>query len=146
MTELGAIGVVQPGFVDVVGTRTGDARFDDATWMPFRSAVERGVTVAGSSDDPCGPRAPLVVSEFGITRRTSGSDVIEEDQALSRQYWLRAYTVGAATAGGQLQERGTLAIGKRADLVAVDGLEDSKPSVWATWVAGERVFNRDPGS
>jgi predicted amidohydrolase YtcJ len=144
MAELGVIGVVQPGFVEVLGSRLGELRFDDVTWLPFASALERGVTLAGSSDDPCGPRAPLVVSPLGANRRTSGNDVLHPEESVALVDWLRAYTVGAATAGGQETERGSLRAGKRADLVAVDGALEvgAAPEVWATWVAGELAFCR----
>jgi predicted amidohydrolase YtcJ len=144
MAALGVIGVVQPGFVEVMGSRIGDLRFDDATWLPFGSALERGVTLAGSSDDPCGARAPLVVSSLGATRRPSQNHLLHPEESVAVEDWLRAYTTGAATAGGQAAERGTLRAGKRADLVAVDGaIEPSEaPRVWATWVAGELAFSR----
>jgi predicted amidohydrolase YtcJ len=144
MAELGVIGVVQPGFVEVMGSRIGDLRFDDVTWLPFASALERGVTLAGSSDDPCGPRAPLVVSPLGASRRAGNNKVLHPEESVALEDWLRAYTLGAAIAGGQDSERGTLREGKRADLVAVDGeLEPgAAPSVWATWVAGELAFRR----
>lgn len=144
MAELGVIGVVQPGFVEVMGSRIGEVRFDDATWLPFASALERGITLAGSSDDPCGPRAPMEVSRLGRSRRTSNNHVLHPEESVALEDWLRAYTVGAATAGGQDTERGTLRAGKRADLVVVDGELNGEeaPPVGATWVAGELAFCR----
>jgi predicted amidohydrolase YtcJ len=144
MVELGAIGVVQPGFVEVMGSRIGDLRFDDATWLPFASALERGVMLAGSSDDPCGQRAPMVVSPLGASRRTSNNHVLHPEESVPLDDWLRAYTLGAAVAGGQEAERGTLSAGKRADLVVLDGTleRETAPPVWATWVAGELAFDR----
>jgi predicted amidohydrolase YtcJ len=132
------------GFVEVMGSRLGELRFDDATWLPFASALERGITLAGSSDDPCGQRAPLVVSQFGATRRTTNGHVLHPEETVAVEDWLRAYTLGAATAGGHDRERGTLRAGKRADLVALDGgLEgEAVPQVWATWIAGELAFCR----
>jgi predicted amidohydrolase YtcJ len=144
MADLGVIGVVQPGFVEVMGSRLEEFRFDEATWLPFASALERGVTLAGSSDDPCAQRAPLVVSPLGVSRRTSNNHVLHPEESVALEDWLRAYTLGAATAGGQLAERGTLRTGKRADLVILDGELDgaTAPPVWATWVAGELAFSR----
>jgi hypothetical protein len=63
--------------------------------------------------------------------------------------WLRAYTSGAAWAGGQEDERGSLTPGKRADLVVVEGRLDAAapPRVVETWVAGVRVHvARSPGN
>jgi predicted amidohydrolase YtcJ len=146
MADLGIVGVVQPGFVEVMGSRIGDLRFDDSTWLPFASALERGVTIAASSDDPCAARAPMVVSPLGVSRRTSNNHLLHPEESVPLEDWLRAYTLGAATAGGQTAERGSLSAGKRADLVVLDGDVDGEtaPPVWATWVAGELVFRATP--
>jgi predicted amidohydrolase YtcJ len=53
--------------------------------------------------------------------------------------WLHAYTAGAAFAGGQENERGSLTPGKRADLVVLDRTGDT-PTVAETWIGGERVY------
>lgn len=141
MAAMGAVGVVQPGFVDHVGENVGDFRPDDAAWLPFGALVEAGVRLAGSSDDPCGPVAPLAAAAFGTLRRTHTGREFGIDQSLPFRDWLEAYTVGAAYAGGQERERGTITPGKRADLVVLDGPLDasSPPSVAETWVAGVRA-------
>jgi predicted amidohydrolase YtcJ len=56
--------------------------------------------------------------------------------------WLHAYTMGAAIAGGQEHERGSITPGKRADLVALDA-GSGAPRVMATWVAGACVWSSD---
>jgi hypothetical protein len=68
--------------------------------------------------------------------------VLRANQAVGYERWLQAYTDGAARAGGQERERGTLTPGKRADLVVVDGVleAESPPRVVETWVAGRRVW------
>jgi predicted amidohydrolase YtcJ len=68
--------------------------------------------------------------------------VLTPEQAVPFDEWLRAYTIGAAWAGGQEAERGSLTPGKRADLVVLEGALDAEdpPRVVETWVAGERVF------
>jgi predicted amidohydrolase YtcJ len=85
-----------------------------------------------------------VVSPLGASRRTSNNYVLHPEESVALEDWLRAYTLGAATAGGQDAERGTLRAGKRADLVVVDGeLElGAAPRISATWVAGELAFQR----
>ena len=77
-----------------------------------------------------------------------GSPAREPCSARSRRCptrtWLRAYTAGAAYAGGQEHERGTLTPGKRADLVVLEGDLDAEhpPRVAQTWMAGELVYRR----
>ena len=148
VAALGLIGVVQPGFVGHVGRSAAGFEPDDASWLPFAAARDAGIPLAGSSDDPCSPVAPLTTSALGVTRRADDGSIFGADQTLPYEEWLRAYTIGAAYAGGQEHERGSITAGKRADLVVLRGELDATdpPVVEQTWVAGERVFAGDgPG-
>lgn len=142
MSALGAVAVVQPGFVHHMGGAVDGFALDDATWMPFADLADGGVCLAASSDHPCAFAEPLLTSARGVTRRTSKGSVIGHDQSVPYGEWLRAYTAGAAYAGGQEHERGRLAPGLRADLVVLDGALDAEqpPSVAETWVGGERRY------
>jgi predicted amidohydrolase YtcJ len=141
LAALGAVAVVQPAFVEMLGSRVGHVRFTDATWLPFADLLDAGVPLAASSDDPCAPCRPLTDSLLGVTRTLSSGAVLGADQRLGYADWLRAWTIGAARAGGQEHERGSLTPGKRADLVVVDGPLDgtAAPRISETWVAGRRV-------
>jgi predicted amidohydrolase YtcJ len=141
LASLGAIGVVQPGFVNLMGRHVEHIQFDDEIWMPFADLARAGIVLAASSDDPCAAYEPLRTSTHGVTRRTGNGTVLGAEQALGYESWLHAYTAGAAFAGGQERERGSLAPGKRADLVVLDGDLDAEhpPLVSQTWVAGELV-------
>ena len=139
---IGVIGVVQPGFVEHVGEQSRGVRFDDHHWLAFAGLAEAGVTLAGSSDDPCAPSAPLWCIDKGVRRTTSTGIAFEPEQSVPFTDWLHAYTMGAALAGGQEDERGSITPGKRADLVALD-LGSGTPHVAATWVAGKCVWSGD---
>jgi predicted amidohydrolase YtcJ len=142
LDQLGAVAVVQPGFVHHMGGAVDGFELDEATWMPFAELVQAGVPVAASSDSPCAFSEPLLTSARGATRRTSKDTIIGPTQSVPYETWLEAYTSGAAFAGGQEHERGRLAPGLQADLVVLDGPLDAEhpPRVVETWVAGERVF------
>ena len=142
MRELGAVAIVQPGFVHHMGGAVDGFELDEATWMPFADLDAAGVQLAGSSDSPCAFHEPLLTSARGVTRRTSKGGVIGREQSLPYETWLRAYTAGATFAGGQEHERGQLATGLQADLVVLDGPldADQPPRVAQTWVAGARVY------
>ncbi len=141
MAELGVVGVVQPGFVQHVGRAVEGVPFDDAVWLAFGDMARAGVRLAASSDDPCAFHEPLLTSALGVTRRTASGGVLGLEQALGYEEWLRAYTAGAAYAGGQEHERGTITPGKRADLVVLEGDLDAEnpPRVAETWVGGRLV-------
>jgi Predicted metal-dependent hydrolase with the TIM-barrel fold len=146
MAALGVHAVVQPGFVHHLGGQVEGATFDDAAWLPFGDLARAGVALAASSDDPCTFHEPLRSAAHGATRRTSTGGILDIGQALGYEEWLRAYTAGAADAGNQLDERGRLARGLRADLVVLDGeLDPERPPVVAqTWVAGRLEYACDP--
>lgn len=142
LADLDAVAVVQPGFVDTVGRRVGHMRFDDAAWMPFADLADAGITLAASSDHPSAPAAPLDMSRLATVGDAPDDLPAGSHQPLPLRAWLRAWTVGAAIAGGQEHERGTISPGKRADLVVLDGdPQDTRTRVAQTWVAGRKRFD-----
>ena len=146
LAALGAIAVVQPGFLYHMGRLVEDMRFDAETWLPFGDMARAGIRLAASSDDPCAFHAPLRTAAHGATRRTGSGAVLGAEQALAYEDWLAAYTAGAAFAGGQEHERGTLTPGKRADLVVLEGelYPANPPRVAQTWVGGELAYAAEP--
>jgi predicted amidohydrolase YtcJ len=147
MSELGALAVVQPGFVHHMGGAVDGFELDQATWMPFADLLDAGVRIAGSSDAPCAFSEPLLTSARGATRLTSKGSVLDPAQSVPYDAWLEAYTAGAAFAGGQEHERGRLVTGLQADLVVLDGPLDAHrpPKVAQTWVAGRQVYAAPAG-
>ena len=134
---------MQPGFVEHVGRQSEGVRFDDDHWLAFAGLADAGVTLAGSSDEPCAPAAPLWCAALGASRTTSTGIRFEPEQAVALDSWLEAYTVGAARAGGQEGERGRIAPGLVADLVVLDR-SGPAPQVSETWRGGECVFTAAP--
>ncbi len=143
LAALDAVAVVQPGFVEHVGESSGGVRFDDHHWLAFAGLADAGVTLAGSSDEPCAPVAPLWGAALGASRTTSTGLRFEPEQAVDIESWLHAYTAGAAFAGGQEDERGRLVPGLVADLVVLDRAPDGGLAVSETWRAGEQVYAAD---
>jgi predicted amidohydrolase YtcJ len=146
--ELGVSAAVQPLFLRSehgwLGDRLGPERLTGV--YPFRSLLDAGVVVAGSSDAPIEEPDALAgihaaVDRFGVA----------PEQALTVEEALRLYTADAARAQRREHETGTIAEGMRADLVvlsrdpravtvdAVLGL-----TVERTIVGGRVVFEREP--
>ena len=143
LAALDARAVVQPAFVDVFATAAAAGfRFDDLELAPFARLADAGVTLAASSDAPCAGAHPLADAAFGVTRRGRNGLHLHPEQSLNYETWLRAATIGAAIAGGQEHERGSLRPGKRADFVLLQGDLDPEhpPTVAETWLAGVPVY------
>lgn len=141
LSALDGVAVVQPGFLDHMGKMVEGVELDDASWLPFGELARSGAGMAASSDAPCTFDDPIRCAAHGVSRVTGSGKVLSAGQSVPFDDWLRAYTIGAAYAGGQEHERGSLSAGKRADLVVLEGDLDPEhpPRVVQTWVAGELV-------
>ena len=119
--------------------------------FPHRSFLERGIAVAGASDFPAGPFAPLLALQSCVTRRSlADGTVLGGSQRISPYEALRLYTVGSAYAEGLEHVKGALAPGMLADFVALEAdPTEVDPDALAgigvsgTWVGGEQVWAAD---
>jgi predicted amidohydrolase YtcJ len=143
---LGVPVVTQPSFLYDQGA-PGFALPDGLRCRPFGSLRAAGVRQAFSSDYPCGSPAPLVGIYAAVTRRGRDGQVVDLDQGLPAEAALAAYTIEAARACGLEAEAGSLEVGKRADLVVLDGHPLAAPPealldlrVVTTLVAGRPVW------
>ncbi len=109
-----------------------------------RDFLDAGVTVAGSSDYPCGPYQPLLGMQSMVTRRgmDDGAEVGGR-QRVSAAEALWIFTVGSARASAEQAYKGLLAPGYLADFVVLDrdplavpGEEIAGIGVRATYVGG----------
>lgn len=83
------------------------------------SVAREGASVAVHSDLPMGPVAPLLAASAIATRTTRNGTVMAPTEALTVEQALRAITIEAAWQLRLDDELGSLAAGKRADLVAL---------------------------
>ena len=86
-----------------------------------RSMLEAGITVAGSSDYPCGPWEPLLGLQSCVTRRASSGLDAGLSQRLSMRQALESTTVGSAASSGEEHVKGRLAPGFLADFTVLGG-------------------------
>jgi len=88
------------------------------SWLRF---LDKGVTVAFGTDYPVEPVNPFRGLYSAVTRKSEdGKREYYPDQKLSIDQAIAAYTLGSATAEFEESEKGTLAVGKLADLVVLD--------------------------
>jgi predicted amidohydrolase YtcJ len=127
--------------------------------FPFRALADAGARLAMGSDWPVTDPNPLWAIHTAITRtgprddpHATGAEAhtvpLEPDQALDRSTAIRAYTHGSAYANHLDHETGTIEVGKRADLVLLDGdiltaddVSTLRPTL--TLVDGDPVYRAD---
>ena len=90
----------------------------------FRSLLDSGATLAFGTDWTVGPLNPLRTIYAAVTRRTldgKNPDGWIPEQKISVEEAVRAYTVGSAYAEFQESVKGTISVGKLADVVVLSG-------------------------
>ena len=87
---------------------------------PCYSALERKIPFTLHQDSPVLPPTPLEPVACAFLRQTSGGQQLAMRERISVYDGLRAMTIGAAYQYHAEAERGTLAPGKRADLIVLD--------------------------
>ncbi len=120
-------------------------------WMyPARSMLETGAVIAGASDWPVST-ANVFAAIYQAETRVGPQGVLDASQRMPREAMLYAYTRHSAQALNQLDEIGSIAPGKRADLALIDrdlltvSAEELKSAaVIFTMFGGKIVYGREP--
>jgi predicted amidohydrolase YtcJ len=117
---------------------------------PFRSLLESGIRVAGSSDCPVVSHEPLLGIRDAVMRRTEAGEVLAPDERLTPEQALRMFTIEAARASFEEDRKGSIRTGKLADLVVLDqdplSVEPEQigtVGVRMTLLDGEVVYSRE---
>jgi predicted amidohydrolase YtcJ len=98
--------------------------------VPLRTMLQEGFPVPSSSDTTGGD--PRLLDPFhniwcAVNRRTFAGRTLDPDERISREQGLAMYTRNAAYAGFWERSRGTLEVGKLADVVVLDRSLDEVP-------------------
>jgi len=145
MKRLGLIASIQPHFVVSdfwVVDRVGKHR---ARWVyPFKTLMKEGLIVTSGSDCPVEPIDPLLGVWAAVTRKSFAEESLTVKKAL------KTYTLNAAYASFDENKKGTIEVGKFADLTVLsDDLlnvppdEIKKVRVEMTIVDGKIVYSRN---
>ena len=115
--------------------------------FPARSLLEAGVTVAGSSDAPVTDYRPLFGIEQAMTRATMSGDVCGPGERVDLNTAIRMHTINGAYASFEEDRKGSIEVGKLADLTMLSADLRSLPPdemrdlpVAATLVQGRVVY------
>jgi predicted amidohydrolase YtcJ len=133
--------------------RVGSARIKGA--YAWRSMIQSGTSVPGGSDFPVESANPLLGFYAAVTRQDVKGfppDGWYAEQRMTREEALKSYTIWAAYAAFEEKQRGTIEVGKRADIVVLSNdimkcapKEILTTKVEYTIVAGEIVYSADAG-
>ena len=123
MKVLGIQAYIQPIFIDadmeVIEDRVGALHARDC--YNWKSMEDLGIRVSGGSDCPVEPFDVLDNMRAAITRKNrAGTKTYLPEQALSVEQAVRLFTSDAAWASRDEAVRGTLELGRQADLVVLD--------------------------
>ncbi|WP_019240237.1 MULTISPECIES: amidohydrolase [Bacillus] len=85
---------------------------------PFKTLLSAGVLCAGGSDAPVEPVDPLLGIHAAVSRNTIGNpqQVWNEVERLTIEEALKIFTIGGAYATNEEASKGTISIGKLADM------------------------------
>lgn len=88
--------------------------------FPLKDYMNEGVTAAITSDSPVTDFSPMRGMHSAITRTSQSGQVVGEHQRISIIEAIRMYTINAAYASFEERIKGSLEVGKLADLVILD--------------------------
>ena len=150
MKDLGVVVSTQPQFIrlagDIYAGLFGEERARRA--IVTREWLEAGVPLALGSDSPTTPWCTPQVTLFGaVSRITFSNQTHGPDQCLTIQEALRAHTMGGAYAAHEEDTKGSIEVGKLADIAvwAEDPYTAPMNRLWQipiemTMVGGEIVY------
>ena len=158
MKQLGIVAGLQPAWLWLDGKTLVRQFGEERTqyFQPYRTIFENGVTVGGGSDHmqkigsirSVNPYNPFLGMWITLARQPRWTDQpLHPEQRISREQALRLYTINNAYLTFEEQEKGSLEVGKLADLVVLkqdyltcplDNVKDIE--VDATYLGGRLVY------
>jgi hypothetical protein len=146
-----AVVVTQPAFIYYSGERyLSDVSDTQLPWLyRTRSFLKGGLKPAASSDCPVVPCNPLVGVYAAVTRRAESGQALSLKEAISPEEALWMYTLAGAYASFEEQLKGSIEVGKLADMVVLNAdptvvspEELKEIRVEKTIISGEVVWQR----
>ena len=122
IAAMGVIPVPQARFISEIGDGMLAALGEDRSRNCYRqrSFLDAGAVLPGSSDRPVVQGAPLLGIHDLVNQETASGQPFNPQESLTPQQALTAYTLGSAFAAFDEHRKGSLEVGKLADLVVLD--------------------------
>ena len=120
--ELGVIPGIQGIFACSDGPwvtdRLGESRTQERGYV-FRSMVESGAVVMNGTDPPVEEIDPIASFHCSIARQLPDGSIFQPEQRMTREQTLRSYTINNAYASFEETFKGSLELGKLADVTVL---------------------------
>jgi predicted amidohydrolase YtcJ len=148
--ELGAIPIGHPHFIRFMGdvhlTAFGEERISTG-YFPFRAYLDHGIPAVLSGEPilPIDRIDPMIGISTALTRKTLKGHVLAPEQCITLEEAIRMYTYNPCFAAFEEAQKGSIEVGKLADLVVLDSdLRGVDPERLAdyTILNGKIVFSR----
>ena len=101
-----------------VTPRLGAERAAEGAYV-WQKLIKSGALVTNGTDAPVEDVDPIASYHASVSRRTKSGEVFYADQRMSRMEALQSYTINAARAAFEEDQKGTLTPGKLADVVVL---------------------------
>ena len=101
-----------------VTDRLGEKRTEERGYI-FRSMVESGAVVMNGTDPPVEEIDPIASFHCSITRQLPDGSIFQPEQRMTRKQTLRSYTINNAYAAFEENFKGSLELGKLADVTVL---------------------------
>ncbi len=131
-----------------VAKRLGDKRAEEGAYV-WRSLWDTGAVVTNGTDAPVEDVNPFASIYASITRKSADGSVFYPEQSMTREETLQSYTLNNAYAAFEEDIKGSIEVGKLADVVVLDrnimqvDVEEIKGTlVDYTIIGGEVLYTR----
>lgn len=113
---------VQPAMFSILADGWIEAYGPEKAGMiyPYRDMLDAGIVLGGSSDCPVIGQDPRLALRNAVLRRSPSGAELNQNQAISVDEMIRAYTIGSAYMVHNEKSAGTLEPGKLADLTVFE--------------------------
>jgi predicted amidohydrolase YtcJ len=151
MKELGIIPIPNPPFPYEYGEIYVDNYGERVNYMyPVRDFIDEGIIAAGGSDAPVTDYNPLLGIHVAVNRKSQSGLSIGKNQSVSVLEAIKLYTWNGAYASFEENIKGSIEVGKLADLVVlndsilnIDQTKIKEVKVELTMVDGEILYRKD---
>jgi predicted amidohydrolase YtcJ len=116
----------------------------------WRDLMDAGAIIANGTDAPVEDVDPIASYYSSVSRMMGNGEVLTPRQKMTRMEALKSYTINNAYAGFEEDIKGSLEVGKLADITVLDRdiltiPEDDIPNIEVSYtiVGGEIMFSGD---